>query len=131
MTKEELREIERRLKEATPAPWRIREVDYPYDLEGGIDLRTYTIKHKQAVFLAHAHKDIPALLDALDEETKRAREAEGYEDLYHKVATERDILKSCAKELETELSLYKNVFDNPAQAQYIKAKYNKLRAKTH
>ena len=80
MDKERISQIRMRCEAATPGPWvnghfaslHRRDTNAPYN-----DLLFNADTSENACFIAHARQDIPALLDALEAETKKADEAEG------------------------------------------------------
>ncbi len=82
MTKAQLAEIRARAKAATSGPWVIGEggdwIAFPGSGRDLVEmcsnrLDDYEIDPKNATFIAHSRKDIPALLDYIEElETKLA-----------------------------------------------------------
>ena len=64
MTKEELAEIRERINKATPGPWEQNQSNVA--VKGYTLFFTYMANRRDAVFIAHARQDVPALLDEVE-----------------------------------------------------------------
>ena len=81
MTPEELKEIDKRATEATPAPWRVNQIagytvdqihacseGEPFSNQNYVATAEGPNYSKDAVFIAHARTDVPALLAHIREQ---------------------------------------------------------------
>ena len=85
MTPEELKEIDKRATEATPAPWRVNQIagytvdqihacseGEPFSNQNYVATAEGPNYSKDAVFIAHARTDVPALLAHIRELQEKA-----------------------------------------------------------
>lgn len=80
MTKDEHEKIRERCEKATPGEWRTPPTFSGICSQSGDILainRIVNTRDADMIFICHAREDIPALLDALEAETKRAEDYEG------------------------------------------------------
>lgn len=102
LTKEQRDEIRARCDAATPGPWENGEYN-SVSLHNGIKLCNM-IRQGDAIFTAHARTDIPALLDALDEEKVTAQgwhyETQRFRAIVHETRADRDRWKARAEMFE-------------------------------
>jgi hypothetical protein len=66
----DLAAIRARCDAATPGSWEYEEEDGEWEINNGTTGEIIPIKRNDAIFIAHARQDIPALLDEIDRLTR-------------------------------------------------------------